>query len=129
MNKVTKRVRRQTRVRKKVQGTKEKPRLSVFRSNQYMYAQIIDDATGITLLSISEKKLSKAPPTGRAGLPAGRQEAKASRLEKAKMVGLEVAKLAGEKKVKQIVFDKGRYAYHGRVKAVAEGAREGGLQF
>ncbi|MBI4084479.1 MAG: 50S ribosomal protein L18 [Candidatus Levybacteria bacterium] len=112
MNKVTKRTRRQTRVRKKVQGTKEKPRLSVFRSNQYMYAQIIDDAAGRTLLSISEKKLPKA-----------------SRLEKAKMVGMEIAKLAGEKKVKHVVFDRGRYAYHGRVKAVAEGAREGGLQF
>ena len=80
-----------------------------------MYAQIIDDATGITLLTVSEKKLSK--------------DTKASRLEKAKMVGAEAAKLAGEKKVKQVVFDKGRYAYHGRVKAVAEGAREGGLQF
>lgn len=115
MNKQVQKLRRQARIRKKIRGTSDRPRLSVFRSNQYMYAQIIDDATGITLLSISEKKLAKTD--------------KASRLEKAKMVGLEVAKLAGEKKVKQVVFDKGRYAYHGRVKAVAEGAREGGLQF
>ncbi len=115
MNRIVKRVRRQTRVRKKVQGTKERPRLSVFRSNQYMYAQVIDDANGKTLVSVSEKQLGK--------------ESKSTRLEKAKMVGMQAAKMAKGKKIKQVVFDKGSYAYRGRVKAVAEGAREGGLQF
>jgi large subunit ribosomal protein L18 len=79
-----------------------------------MYAQIIDDAAGKTLLSTSEKTT---------------KEVKGTKTERAKIVGQTVAKLALEKKIKEVVFDKGSYSYHGRVKAVAEGAREGGLTF
>lgn len=117
MSKNTQKLRRQARIRKKIRGTSDRPRLSVFRSNQYMYAQVIDDASSKTLVSVSEKQLGKD------------QGSKGTRLEKAKMVGMQTAKMAKGKKVKQVVFDKGSYAYHGRVKAVAEGAREGGLQF
>lgn len=115
MNKSLQTIKRQKRIRTKIRGTSDRPRLSVFRSNQYMYAQIIDDVAGKTLLSVSEKTVGK--------------DSKVTRLEKAKLVGLEAAKAASSKKVTQVVFDKGSYAYHGRVKAVAEGAREGGLTF
>jgi large subunit ribosomal protein L18 len=109
MNTVQKRT---TRIRKKIQMVTDRPRLTVFRSNRYCYAQIIDNK-GDTILGLSEKTLGQ----------------KASRMEKAKTLGLEIAKRALEKKIKQIVFDKGRFAYHGKVKAIAQGAREGGLQF
>jgi large subunit ribosomal protein L18 len=115
MNKITQKVQRQRRVRKKLLRRTGRIRLSVFRSNQYIYAQLIDDAAGKTLATISEKKLTEAK--------------KATRLERARSVGMEVAKIAKEKKVGAVVFDKGSYAYHGRVKAMAEGAREGGLSF
>lgn len=90
------------------------PRLSVFRSNEYIYAQIIDDTMGKTIVGVSEKALGKT---------------KGNKTEKAKELGVQIAKLAVEKKIKSVVFDKGSYKYHGRVKALAEGAREGGLQF
>ena len=105
-------IQRQTRIRKKASNVSDRLRLSVFRSNNYVYAQIIDQA-GNTLLGLSEKTLKVK------GLP----------VERAKMLGMEIAKLAVAKKIKEVAFDKGRFAYHGRVKAVAEGAREGGLQF
>lgn len=114
MNIKIQRLKRQTRIRKRVRGTKNKPRLTVFRSNKYIYAQLIDDANGKTLLSMSEQKKNSLQ-----GKP----------IEKAKQVGLALAKNALAKKVKLVIFDKGSYAYHGRVKALAEGAREGGLQF
>lgn len=113
MNAREKRIQRQTRVRKKVQGTFGKPRLTVFRSNKYLYAQLVDDTSGKTLLGVSE----------------GKEKAKGSGIERAKQVGMALAKQAVEKKITKVVFDKGRYAYHGRVKAIADGAREGGLQF
>jgi large subunit ribosomal protein L18 len=113
---------RQRRVRKKLLRSSTKVRLSVFRSNQYVYAQLIDDTKGKTLATVSEKVLNK-------DLPAGRQGAKTSRMERARTVGVELAKKALAQKVSQVVFDKGSYAYHGRVKAIAEGAREGGLSF
>ena len=114
MNKNDKKLRREKRIRAKVKGTNDKPRLSVFRSNQYIYAQIINDETGETILGISEKDLG---------------EKKIKKLEKAKELGLAIAKKALEKKIKKVVFDRGSYAYHGRVKSLAEGAREGGLTF
>jgi large subunit ribosomal protein L18 len=104
----------QTRVRRKLRHVSDKPRLSVFRSNKFMYAQIIDDAQGKTLLGISEKVVKDAGKT---------------KIDRAKAVGTALAKMAHEKKIKTVVFDKGSYAYHGRVKALAEGAREGGLSF
>lgn len=93
-----------------------RPRLSVFRSNKYCYAQIID-VRGNAIVGISEKVIAKGAK--RTVTPT----------ESAKLVGTEIAKLALSKKIKEVVFDKGRFAYHGRVKAVAEGAREGGLNF
>lgn len=98
--------------------TGDRPRLSVFRSNKFIYAQIIDDKAGKTLASFSEKKLSKE------------QLAKAkTKKEKAAMVGEEIAKLAKKAKVTKVVFDRGGYRYHGRVKELAESARKGGLNF
>jgi len=105
---------RKVRISSKVRGTKEKPRLSVFRSNDHMYAQIIDDAAGKTLVGVSEKAIGK-----QAG----------NKTEKAKLLGMALAKEAVSKKIAAVVFDKGSYRYHGRVKALAEGAREGGLKF
>ncbi len=104
---------RKIRGRKKMANVSDRPRLSVFRSNRYMYAQIIDKS-GNTIVGVSEKKLNLV--------------GKMTPIEKATKVGAEIAKLALAKKVKEVVFDKGSFAYHGRVKAVAEGAREGGLQ-
>ena len=104
------------RVRKTVSGTAVRPRLSVFRSNKYMYAQLIDDVHGQTLASASSKdKDIKAQ--------------KGNKVTVSKLVGTAIAKKATELRVKTVVFDRGGYIYHGRVKAVAEGAQEGGLQF
>ena len=106
---------RHKRVRTKISGTAERPRLSVFRSNTGIYVQIIDDVAAKTLVSAST--LDKEVKT------------KASNIEAAKVVGAEVAKLCKAKKISKVVFDRGGYIYHGRVQALAEGAREGGLQF
>lgn len=102
-----KRNRRHRRIRARIFGTSEKPRLCVFRSNQYIYAQLIDD----------EK--NKVIASGKGKLNIG----------EAKKVGAVIAKKAIEKKVKKVVFDRGGYKYHGRIKSLAEGAREGGLKF
>ncbi|MGL4847412.1 MAG: 50S ribosomal protein L18 [Clostridium sp.] len=111
----SKRLRRHLRVRKKVFGTPERPRLSVYRSEKNIYAQIIDDINAITLVSASslEKDFS----------------AKGGNKEGAKLVGEAVAKKALEKGLTEVVFDRGGYVYHGRVQALAEGAREAGLKF
>ncbi|PIY93857.1 MAG: 50S ribosomal protein L18 [Candidatus Levybacteria bacterium CG_4_10_14_0_8_um_filter_35_23] len=114
-NNVNKKTRRRIRIRSKVQGISERPRLSVYRSNKYIYAQIINDEKGETLIGISEKELP------------GKE--KINKTEKAKNLGKIIAKKAIAKKIKKVVFDRGSYAYHGRVKALAEGAREGGLEF
>jgi len=106
---------RQTRTRKKIRNVSDRPRLTIFRSNQYCYAQIID-VNGNTITGISEKVLAD-------------KNGKLSPFERAKKLGSEIAKRAQEKKITTLVFDKGSYAYHGRVKAIAEGAREAGLQF
>lgn len=115
MDKKTPKLQRQQRVRKKLRTHKDAIRLSVFRSNRYVYAQLIDDKQGKTVATVSEKALGT--------------ETKGNRLERAKAVGMELAKQAKAKKVSHVVFDKGSYAYHGRVKALADGAREGGLTF
>ena len=107
--------RRKLRVRKKVFGTTERPRLSVFRSNKYCYGQIIDDSKGVTLASISLNDIKK--------LHKGK-----SRQEASFEIGKLLAEKALEKKVKTVVFDRNSYHYHGRVKQIAEGAREGGLK-
>jgi len=106
-------------IRKKVQGTPERPRLTIYRSAKHIYAQIIDDTTGKTLVSAST--LSKEL----------RDEVKnvKSAMEICKLVGKHAAKQALEKKIQQVVYDRNGYLYHGRVKAVADGAREGGLKF
>lgn len=106
---------RQTRIRKKVLKISDRPRLSVFRSNRYVSAQIIDK-DGKAVVGLTEKALKL-------------DTKKSTPVDRAHQLGAEVAKAALAKKIKEVVFDKGRFAYHGRVKAVAEGAREGGLQF
>ena len=109
---------RRIRVRKKISGTAERPRLSVFRSNNQTYAQIIDDFTGVTLVS-----LSTLDKDVRDGLKSLRT------MDAARKIGVDIATKAKDKGITQVVFDRGGYRYHGRVKALAEGAREGGLIF
>ena len=116
---VNKSIRRQKirfNIRKKIAGTEQKPRLAVFRSNTGIYAQLIDDVKGITLASASTKDKGVAAQKGK-------------KVDQSKLVGQEIAKKAVELGVKEIVFDRGGYLYHGRVKALADGAREGGLKF
>lgn len=116
MDKLIKRQKIRYRIRKKVAGTATKPRLAVFRSNAEIYAQLIDDATGHTLASASSREKDIAAQT-------------APKVEKSKLVGASIARKATELGVTQCVFDRGGNLYHGRVKALADGAREGGLQF
>ncbi len=104
------------RIRKKVSGVAAKPRLSVFRSNADIYVQLINDETGTTIASASSKDKDIAAQ-------------KVTKSEKGKLVGAAIARKASELGVTKVVFDRGGYIYHGRVKAVADGAREGGLQF
>lgn len=110
------RAKRRTRIRAKVDGVSDKPRLSIFRSNRNLFTQLIDDVKGMTIASAStldEELKGKAKLT----------------LEGAKMVGALIAKRALAKNINQVVFDRGGYLYHGRVKALADGAREAGLKF
>jgi large subunit ribosomal protein L18 len=118
MSKIISRKRRHARVRKKVSGSSERPRLCVFKSSRHICAQVIDDVKGITLVQASS--LGK----GIEGYKGHTGNAQAARL-----VGETVGKKAAEKKIKKVVFDKGGWVYHGRVKALAEAAREGGLEF
>jgi large subunit ribosomal protein L18 len=112
------RLRRHARVRKRVSGTRERPRLCVFRSLSHIYAQVIDDVAGRTLAAASDTEAGiKTKAEGK-----GKSEA-------ARLVGAEVAKRAREKGVSAVVFDRGGYLFHGRVKALAEAAREAGLRF
>jgi large subunit ribosomal protein L18 len=110
--KIEKRIRLKKKIRTKVFGTAKCPRLSVFRSNNFMYAQIINDIKHITLVSASDMKLKKGTKT-----------------EKAKAVGIEVAGKAIEKGIKTCVFDRNGFKYTGRIKALADGARGAGLKF
>ncbi len=107
------RKRRHLRIRAKISGTAERPRLVVFKSLNNHYVQMIDDQKGVTLLSASDLKM----------------EGKDNKSARAKKVGLEIAKLAKEKNITMCVFDRNGHRYHGRIKALADGAREGGLQF
>ena len=109
------RMKRHSRVRGKISGTAERPRLSVFRSENHIYAQVIDDVAGNTLVSAST--VEKA------------FEGNGSNCEAAKKVGATIAERALQKGIEEVVFDRGGYIYHGRVQALAEGAREGGLKF
>jgi large subunit ribosomal protein L18 len=119
MKQKTSRQRAKIKIRKKISGTSEKPRLSVYRSLDNIYAQIIDDTTGNTLVAISSlNKEAKADLKSVKG-----------KINKSKLIGNLVAKKALEKDIKNVVFDRNGFRYHGRVKALAEGAREGGLVF
>lgn len=112
------RKRRHRRVRKKISGTAERPRLNVFRSLRHIYAQIIDDDRGRTVVAASTQD------------PALRDQlAGLDKTAQAKVVGQALAERAQAKSVRQVIFDRGGYKYHGRVKALADGAREGGLEF
>lgn len=103
-------------IRKKVSGTAQKPRLSVFRSNKEIYAQLIDDANGFTLVSVNSRQKDLAAQTG-------------SKADIAAIVGKALAEKANGLNITECVFDRSGYLYHGRVKALADGAREGGLKF
>jgi large subunit ribosomal protein L18 len=107
-----KRLRRRMRIRSKITGTEERPRLSVYKSNKYLSAQVIDDFHGKTIAFGTTKSLK------------GKNE-----MEKAGMLGKDIAAQVALKKIKNVVFDRGGYIYTGKIKAVAEGAREGGLSF
>lgn len=110
--KITKRASRHRRIRAKVSGTAERPRLAVYKSNKYIYAQVIDDAKGVTVASASDMGLKGKTKTDRA-----------------KLAGLAIAKAAQAAGVAAVTFDRGGFIYTGRVRALAEGAREGGLSF
>lgn len=108
------REKKKLRIRRRVKGSSERPRLCVFRSSKHIYAQVIDDANGVTLVSASTVEIE-----GLSG----------SNLSSAEAVGQEIAKRALNKSIKAVVFDRSGYLYHGRVKALADGAREAGLNF
>ncbi len=103
------------RIRKVLKGTPERPRLSVFRSNKQIYAQLIDDLSGVTIAAASSASKE--------------MEVKGNKVEIAKAVGKAIAEKAVQSGIKSVVFDRGGYLYHGRVKSLADGAREGGLEF
>jgi large subunit ribosomal protein L18 len=111
--------RKKARVRQKVSGTSERPRLSVFRSLNHIYAQLIDDANGITIVSASSKVKDLAEAIKNTK----------TKVSKSKLVGGLLAKRAVEKGISKVVFDRNGFTFHGRIKAVADGAREGGLKF
>ena len=115
VNKNAMRLKRHVRVRGKISGTPERPRLNVFRSNANIYAQIIDDVNGVTLVSANTLEKEFEGATGN--------------IEAAKKVGALVAERAKAKGIEEVVFDRGGYIFHGRVAALAEGARENGLKF
>ena len=108
-----KKLNRKIRIRSKVRKNTERLRLSVYRSNKYIFAQLIDDAKGISVVGVSQKSLKSS----------------GTKTEKAKALGLLLAGKLKTKKITKIVFDRGSYAYHGRIKNVAEGLREGGIEF
>jgi large subunit ribosomal protein L18 len=112
------RVKRHLRVRKKIAGTSERPRLNIFRSSKHMYAQIIDDTNGVTLAAASTQDKELRDSIGNGG-----------NVEAAKKVGQLIAERAKAKGLDKVVFDRGGYLYHGRVQALADAAREAGLEF
>lgn len=116
LTKDERRIRIKRRIRKKISGTQEKPRLSVFRSNSQIYAQLVNDVAGTTLVSVSSLDKSLI-------------EQKVNKTEQAKLVGKLAAEKSKEAGITDVVFDRNGYLYHGRVKAFADAAREGGLKF
>jgi len=114
-------IRRKRRTRLKIRGTSERPRLSVFRSNKHIYVQIIDDSKGITLATSSTREKTLAKNFKKSG--------SGGNIDAAKRVGTDIAKKAKDAGVDRVVFDRGSYLFHGRVKALADAAREGGLLF
>ncbi|WP_147822047.1 50S ribosomal protein L18 [Salidesulfovibrio onnuriiensis] len=117
MTKEQARRRRKIRIRKRISGTAERPRLVVFRSNKHLYAQLVDDNNGKTLATASTQLMAKDG------------EALKPNRESAAKVGKEIAAKALEQKIESVVFDRNGYIYHGKIKALADGAREGGLKF
>jgi large subunit ribosomal protein L18 len=111
-NKTDKRIRLKKKIRAKIMGTEKRPRLTVFRSNKFIYAQIINDVTGKTLAEASDVKINKG-----------------TKMERAKIVGNTIALNAAKNKIKQVVFDRNGFKYTGRIKIVADNARAGGLEF
>lgn len=116
INKAQRRQRIRYKIRKKISGTAERPRLSVFRSNKFIYAQLIDDVAGRTIAAASSREASISSQN----IP---------KSDQAKATGKLLAERANTASIEAVVFDRGGYLYHGRVKALAEGAREGGLRF
>jgi len=116
LTKQERRVRIKNRIRKKISGTADRPRMSVFRSNTNIYVQLIDDITGKTLVSASSKEKEIAGQ-------------KVNKIDQAKLVGKKIAQVAVEKGITEVVFDRNGYLYHGRVKGLADAARENGLKF
>jgi large subunit ribosomal protein L18 len=151
LKKQQKKYRRHKRVRAKIFGTKEVPRLCVFRSAKHIYAQLIDDERGKTLVSVSDRELKRLKPAHRPSAPSPTLKEKEVKIKEGKSIrtgkvaiAYEVGRLIAKKaldqdlstapkgktsKIEKVVFDRGGYRYHGRVKAVAEGAREGGFKF
>jgi len=117
-NRREKRAKRQRRIRAKLSGTQQRPRLNVFRSNQHIYAQVIDDVQKHTLVAASTLDTGLRP-----------QLSENTKVEEAKLVGRLIAERAQAAGIKQVVFDRGGYLYHGRIKALADAAREAGLDF
>ncbi len=117
--KLAQRRRRRKHIRKNIHGTAERPRLVVFRSNKHIYGQLVDDVDSKTITSTSSLSQELKTEVGKAE----------SKVETAKLVGKHLADLAKKKKINRVVFDRAGYQYHGRIKALADGAREGGLDF
>lgn len=117
LSKTEKRVKIKLRIRKRINGTPEKPRVSVYRSNKQIYVQAVDDVNGLTLASASSKEKEISSVTGK------------KKSEVAALVGKHFAAACKEKGIESVVFDRSGYQYHGRVKSLADGAREGGLKF
>ena len=111
IKKTEKRIRLKAKIRAKISGTSDRPRLAIFRSNKFIYAQVIDDTTQKTLVSVNDVKMTKGTKT-----------------ERAKQIGAEIAKLAMDNKISQVVFDRNGFKYTGRIKVVADSAREAGLK-
>lgn len=112
ITKETRRQKRKLKIRSKIHGTESRPRLTVYRTNMHIYAQLVDDKTAKTLINASDLKIKKG-----------------TKSEKAKEVGKNLSELAKSKKISQVVFDRSGYKFHGRIKELAEGAREAGLIF
>ncbi len=117
LSKLERRTRIKMRIRKKINGTAEAPRLAVYRSNKQIYVQVVDDLNGVTLLSASSREKEVAGRTG------------VKKVEQAQLVGKLLATKCKEKGIGKVVFDRSGYKYHGRVKSLADAAREGGLKF